>query len=170
MLPDFFPALFSATVSSWRQCKLWEFLMIPSSLWTCLSLLIPVGSHQASTPLIRQFFPPFFLLKWSFAANSIAEEVLMEFNNWTNRSKEGMKEFVSQWFEEAGSDIQEWTPTDWTSRLYINVHVHITAQPDRINFVWRRSYCRSEIFHIQKYHLENLVSFNFCHCQTSNKN
>ena len=41
----------------------------------------------------------------------------MAFNNWTNRSKEGMKEFISQWFEEAGSDIQEWTPVDWTSKL-----------------------------------------------------
>ena len=70
---------------------------------------------------------------------SPADEVLMAFNNWTNRSKEGMKEFVSRWFEEAGSDIEEWTPVDWTSRLHIHTHIHVHTGKQTTQF---RNYFR----------------------------
>ncbi len=54
----------------------------------------------------------------SFVVSSVyfADIVLMEFDNWTNRSREGLFEFVNIWFSPSGTDLIDWFPTDWTER------------------------------------------------------
>ncbi len=54
----------------------------------------------------------------SFVVSSVyfADIVLMEFDNWTNRSREGLLEFVNIWFSPSGTDLIDWSPTDWMER------------------------------------------------------
>ena len=45
----------------------------------------------------------------------------MEFSNWSNRSSEGLLEFVNTWFAPPGSDIMGWTPPDWQEMCIIMI-------------------------------------------------
>ena len=48
------------------------------------------------------------------------DEVLWAFSNWTNRTREGLLEFVELWFDPVGSDINDWIPTDWQERYTLS--------------------------------------------------
>ena len=46
----------------------------------------------------------------------LLEVVLAAFDNWTNRTRTGLYQFLEEWFFPAGSDLLGWIPTDWQEK------------------------------------------------------
>ena len=66
----------------------------------------PGNVHVCVLQLTLKFHPPTPLLAM----------IINAYSSWSDRSQAGLTQFISHWFLEAGSDLDQWNPLDWTEQ------------------------------------------------------